>query len=220
MGTFIVTGANRGIGLELCRQLQARGETVIAACRRSSPGLEALSVRVETDVDVSSDKRVQALSKNLEGTNVDVLINCAGILEYNTLDKLDFDSMREQFEINSLGPLRMTAAIVPLMTSGAKIAMVTSRMGSIADNDSGGAYGYRMSKCALNSAAASLAIDLKPAGIAVGLLHPGYVRTEMTGGNGLIDPPESATGLLARVDELTMENTGSFWHMNGEILPW
>ena len=93
-------------------------------------------------------------------------------------------------------------------------------MGSIADNDSGGSYGYRMSKAALNSAGVSLAKDLHPHGIAVAILHPGYVRTEMTGNSGLIDVDESVTGLLKRIDELSLENSGTFWHTNGEVLPW
>lgn len=220
MNSAIVTGANRGIGLELCRALKSRGVTVIAACRKSSPELDELGVEVVTGVDVTSDESVASLAKAVEGKNVDLLINCAGILQSNSLDSLDFDSMRAQFEINSLGPLRVTAALLPNLSEGSKVAHVTSRMGSVADNTSGGQYGYRMSKCALNMAGASLAVDLRPKGIAVALLHPGFVRTEMTGGNGLIDAPESAAGLLARIDELNLANSGGFWHTNGESLSW
>jgi NAD(P)-dependent dehydrogenase (short-subunit alcohol dehydrogenase family) len=100
------------------------------------------------------------------------------------------------------------------------VAIVTSRMGSIEDNTSGGRYGYRMSKCAVNMAGRSLAHDLKDAGVAVAILHPGFVRTDMTGHQGLVDPPESAAGLIARIDELTLETSGGFWHANGERLPW
>jgi len=106
------------------------------------------------------------------------------------------------------------------LKAGAKIALVTSRMGSIADNDSGGSYGYRMSKAALNAAGVSLARDLQARGIAVAILHPGYVRTDMTGHSGLIDVDEAVNGLLERIDELNLDNSGSFWHRNGELLPW
>ena len=128
--------------------------------------------------------------------------------------------MRAQFEINSLGPLRITTALLPNLKEGSKVALITSRMGSVGDNTSGGQYGYRMSKCALNIAGASLAVDLRPKGIAVALLHPGFVRTEMTGGNGLINASESAAGLLARIEELNLANSGGFWHTNGESLSW
>ncbi len=218
--TAVVTGANRGIGLELCRALSERGWHVIAACRKTSAALDALDVVVVPEVDVSSNDTMATLAKSTEGTSIDLLINCAGILQSNSLDSLDFDSMRAQFEVNSLGPLRVTTALLPMLHKGSKIAIITSRMGSVADNTSGGQYGYRMSKCAVNIAGSSLAVDLKPRGIAVALLHPGYVRTEMTGGNGLMDAPESAKGLLARIDELTLERSGGFWHSNGEELDW
>ena len=122
--------------------------------------------------------------------------------------------------VNALGPLRMTYAMLPFLNDGAKIAMMTSRMGSIGDNTSGSRYGYRMSKAALNIASVSLAYDLKPRGIAVGILHPGFVRTKMTGNNGFIDPDEAVTALLTRIDELTLDNSGTFWHSNGNVLPW
>jgi len=149
-----------------------------------------------------------------------VLINNAGVLSDESLDDLDLDRIRRQFEVNSLGPLRVTAALRRNLRSGAKVAIITSRMGSIDDNTSGGRYGYRMSKAAVNMAGRSLAHDLRPDGIAVAILHPGFVRTGMTGHTGLIDPPESAAGIIARIDELTAETSGSFWHANGELLPW
>jgi NAD(P)-dependent dehydrogenase (short-subunit alcohol dehydrogenase family) len=124
------------------------------------------------------------------------------------------------YEVNSLGPLLTTQALVGNLGEGSKVGIITSRMGSIDDNDSGGSYGYRMSKAAVNAAGKSLSIDLKPKGIAVAILHPGWVRTDMTGHNGLIDTDESACGLLDRMEELTLETSGSFWHTNGELLPW
>lgn len=220
MNLAVVTGANRGIGLELCKALKAQGARVVAACRKPSPSLEALGVETISNVEVGSDDGVATLVTALGERRVDLLINCAGILKGSSLESLDFDSMRAQFEINSLGPLRVTAAVLPNLGEGSKVALITSRMGSVADNTSGGQYGYRMSKCALNIAGVSLAVDLKPRGIAVALLHPGFVRTEMTAGNGLIDADESAAGLLARIEELNLSNTGGFWHTSGEALNW
>ncbi len=218
MSTYLVTGANRGIGLELCRCLQARGETVIAVCRQNSPKLDGLGVQVVTGIDVGSDAAVASLANNLQGVNIDVLINNAGVLATDSLENLNLEGMRRQFEINSLGPLRVTAALLPQIPPGGKVAIITSRMGSIADNTSGGYYGYRMSKAAANMVGMSLARDLKYRQIAVAVLHPGLVNTGMT--NTGIPPAQAAAGLIARIDELNLENTGTFWHANGEILPW
>lgn len=220
MSATVITGANRGIGLELCRQCKARGEDVIAIVRKTSDALDALGVRVEADLDVSNDAVVGALRERLAGVDIGVLINNAGILRRQGLDDMNWDGMRQQFEVNSLGPLRVTTALLGNLSSGSKVAIVTSRMGSIADNDSGGSYGYRMSKAAVNAAAVSLANDLRGKGIAVAVLHPGWVKTEMTNGTGMVDAKESAGGLIARIDALTLETSGGFWHMNGERLPW
>jgi NAD(P)-dependent dehydrogenase (short-subunit alcohol dehydrogenase family) len=220
MTTSVVTGANRGIGLELCRQLAARGDTVIAVCRKSSPELDAAGVRVEAGIDVSDAASVAELAKRLDGLRIDLLVNNAGILRHEGLGSMDFSSVTEQFAVNAVGPLRVTTALLPLLATNAKVALVTSRMGSIADNSSGGSYGYRMSKAALNAAGVSLARDLAPRGIAVVILHPGFVKTEMTRGHGNVTASESAAGLLARIDELTPATSGRFLHMNGEELPW
>lgn len=220
MTTAVVTGANRGIGLELCRQLRQRGVNVISVCRTPSDELRQLGARIEPGVDVTSDESVQALSRRLEGTGVDLLINNAGVLMHDTLEQLDFDQIRQQFEINTLGPLRVTRALLGKMKAGSKVGLITSRMGSIADNSSGAYYGYRISKAALNMVGSSLAQDLKGKGIAVAIIHPGYVRTGMTDYAGHMDPPEAARGILARLEALTMDNSGSFWHSSGERLPW
>lgn len=220
MAKAVVTGANRGIGLELCRQLKGRGDDVVALCREASDELKALDVRIEEGIDVGDDGVVSTLRQRLEGTAIDLLINNAGILTRETIEELDFGRIRRQLEVNSLGPLRVTKALLGNLKEGSKVAIVTSRMGSIADNTSGSRYGYRMSKAAVNMAGVSLAHDLKERGIAVGLLHPGFVKTEMTGGQGMVEPSASAAGLLARIDELTLETSGSFRHMNGEALPW
>jgi NAD(P)-dependent dehydrogenase (short-subunit alcohol dehydrogenase family) len=193
---------------------------VTALCRQASAALQALSVTIHEGYDVTDAAVVEAVAKALAPASIDLLINNAGILRNESLDSLDFDSIRRQFEVNALGPLRVTQSLLPALKTGAKIALITSRMGSIADNDSGGRYGYRMSKAALNIAGVSLANDLASQGIAVAILHPGYVRTDMTSHSGLIDPEESVAGLLARIEQLTMETSGSFWHTNGELLPW
>ncbi|NES77095.1 MULTISPECIES: SDR family oxidoreductase [Okeania] len=219
MATYLITGTNRGIGQELCKQVHSKGDKVIAVCRQSNQELENLGVRLETGVDITSEKDVANLVNRLKGIKLDVLINNAGIVERNSLDDLDFDSIRKQFEVNAIGTLRLTHALLPLMESGSKIAIITSRMGSIDDNTSGGTYGYRMSKVAVSMAGKSLSVDLKPQGIAVAILHPGLISTRMTSFTG-ISPAEAAENLLARIDELNLENTGTFWHAKGEVLPW
>lgn len=223
MARVVITGANRGIGLELVRQLKERGDSVVAVCRKSSAELSALGpAAIVEGVDVSKAADVERLAGDaaIKAEAVDVLINNAGILRSESLGNLDLDSIRAQFEVNSIGPLIVTNALRSAMAANAKVAIITSRMGSIADNGSGGMYGYRMSKAAVNIAGVSLAQDLKGDGISVAILHPGAVKTEMTNNSGMIEAPESVRGLLARIDELNLENTGTFWHMSGEQLPW
>lgn len=221
MASVVITGANRGIGLELARQCQARGDSVIAAVRRTSRELSELDIETFEGVEITSDDQVARLAAALEGRDIDVLINNAGILlARETIEDLNWESIRQQFEVNTLGPLRVIRALLPNMKKGAKIAIVSSRVGSIADNSSGGRYGYRLSKTAVNMAGVCLAHDLQARGIAVVLLHPGYVRTGLTGMNGEIDADEAARGLIARIDETNMERSGTFWHANGSKLPW
>ena len=219
MTTWLVTGASRGIGLELCRQLAAHGDRVIAACRKASPDLQALGCRIVEDVEVRDDASVGRLAATLGDERIDVLVNNAGVLSRESLGSLDFDAMRRQFEVNALAPLRVTQALLPKLGEGAKVIIITSRMGSVADNGSGGYYGYRMSKAAVNMAGKSLAEDLRPRGITVLLLHPGMVATDMTGRQG-IPPAESAAMLIERMDSLGLPETGRFHHANGEPLPW
>jgi NAD(P)-dependent dehydrogenase (short-subunit alcohol dehydrogenase family) len=221
MATFLVTGANRGIGLEYCRQLQARGDQVIGVCRQPSPELEALGLRIEAGIELSSERAIAELVRRLGGLQLDGLILNAGILESMGLEDLDPEGIRRQFEVNALAPLLLVRALLDQLPRGAKLALMTSRMGSIDDNSSGGSYGYRMSKVALNIAGKSLAIDLRPRGIAVAILHPGLVRTRMINFNPQgISPEQSVRGLLARIDALTLETSGTFWHANGQVLPW
>ena len=218
--TALVVGANRGLGLALCKRFKALGREVIAVGRRSSSALDGLGVRVELGLDVTSDDGVASVAQRLEGVVIDELVCNAGILREDDLDGVDLDDVRAQIEVNALGPLRVVKALRQNIRRGGKLALITSRMGSIADNGSGGYYGYRMSKAALNAAGMSLARDLRGAGIAVAILHPGYVRTDMTEGSGNIDPDAAAKQLVDRVDALNLETTGTFWHANGQVLPW
>lgn len=222
MSNIVITGANRGIGLALARLYRDRGDNVIAVCRDSSGELDALGIRVESGIDVTEGDSLSDLAGRLDDVAIDVLINNAGVMRPTRFDDIEnqLDAFRLQFEVNSLAPLRVTRALVDRLGRDSKVAIITSRMGSIADNDSGGHYGYRMSKAAVNMGGVSMALELKPRGIAVGLLHPGYVRTDMTGNTGHVDTEESAAGLIQRVDELSIETTGSFHHANGEELPW
>ncbi|BBN80132.1 short-chain dehydrogenase [Pseudoalteromonas sp. A25] len=217
---ILVTGANRGIGLEFCRQLSEQGNEVTAVVRKPSAALEALDVEIISGVDVSNAQQVTQLASQLSGKAIDILINNAGIFESETLANMDFDAIEKQLQVNALAPLRVVHALLPNLKENSKIAMITSRMGSIADNSSGGYIGYRMSKAALNAASVSLAHELKGKGIAVGLFHPGFVQTQMVNFAGDISPEVAAERLCKRIDSLTLENTGGFWHSNGETLPW
>lgn len=223
MKTVLVTGANRGIGLAFATLHQARGDRVTAVCRQSSEALERTGAQVEAGIDVADDAAIAALASRLADVRIDVLVLNAGILTREALGAIDadgFEAMRRQFEVNALGPLRVAQALLERMADGAKIGIITSRMGSIADNGSGGRYGYRASKAAVNAIGKSLAVDLQPRGIAVFLLHPGYVATKMVGGAGDVSPEQAATQLIERLDTLTLEQTGTFWHANGTPLPW
>jgi NAD(P)-dependent dehydrogenase (short-subunit alcohol dehydrogenase family) len=215
-----VTGANRGIGLALCRRLAERGRNVVGVCRQPSAALESLGARIESGVDLRSDRSVALLAQRLEGLRIDELVCNAGILREDGLADVVFEDVRAQLEVNALAPLRTVRALSDNLGRGSKVALITSRMGSIGDNGSGGYYGYRMSKAALNAAGMSLARDLAPAGVAVAILHPGYVRTEMTDYQGNVDADEAARMLIARLEALTIETTGTFWHANGQVLPW
>ena len=221
MARVLICGANRGIGLELCRQYSSRGDQVIATCRSMSDELAALDVQAVTDFDVVGSESIHALKQqmDLDGTRIDILVHNAGILTRESLDNMDFEAIERQFHVNTMGPLRMVHGLLDSLAEDAKIGLVSSRMGSMGDNGSGGGYGYRMSKAGLNAFAVSLARDLAERGIAVVVLHPGLVATRMTGGNG-ISPAQAATGLIERMDELSLERSGKFMHAEGYELPW
>lgn len=219
----LITGANRGIGLALAARHAARGDRVLAVVRRVSPALQALGVEIESDVELTDPRSLDSLARKHRDARFDRLVLNAGILREETIDGFDTASAQrvaEQIAVNALAPLQLVAALRGSLVQGTRIGLITSRMGSIADNGSGGYYGYRMSKAALNAAGRSLAIDLRDEGIAVFLLHPGFVRTEMTGGQGDRSPDEAAAGLIERLDTLGLADSGSFWHANGTPLPW
>lgn len=222
--TALITGANRGIGLELARQLHHAGARVIAVYRQAEcAALDALGITQITQIDVCSETLSNQLQEGLKHhkiEQIDVLINNAGLLIADQLGSIDYQGFMKQIEVNTSGPLRVTEALVPYLSRTARVACISSRMGSIEDNTSGAYYGYRASKAALNAVVKSLALDLASQGSTVIALHPGFVKTGMTGGRGLIDADEAARGLLEQIERMNKATTGTFWHMNGEQLPW
>ncbi|MBU2878294.1 MULTISPECIES: SDR family oxidoreductase [Aliiglaciecola] len=220
MPNAVITGANRGIGLELTKQLLAQGWDVYALCRNSSDELDKSGAKVVTKVDVGNPDSLPSALAKIKDVKIDLLINNAGVLGRDSIKEWDPHTIEHQFRVNALGPLLVTQTLLEQFKKGAKVAHITSRMGSLTDNSSGGYYGYRMSKAALNAVGVSMANDLKERGIAVALLHPGYVQTEMVSYGGDISAQDAASRLLTRIEELNLDNTGSFWHSNGEILPW
>jgi len=220
----VIFGTSRGIGLEVVRLLARRPGHIIAVCRKPSRELRALEaagrVELQSGVDITDRQALAGFADRLDDGAIDMLMVVAGVLERVELDSLDAASIQRQFAVNALGPLQTVAALRTKLRGGGKIGLVTSRMGSLGDNGSGGSYGYRMSKAALNMAGRCLAHDLEPQGVAVALLHPGWVRTEMTRPGGNIEADEAARGLLAQMDALTLAETGCFVHQTGEVLPW
>lgn len=220
MATWLVTGANRGIGQSLVEQLAAHGETVFAVSRGAMPRVVG-DVRAFEGLDLLDPETPDALAKRLPRVHLDGVILNAGILGVDALDSIEREEVLRQFEINALAPLFTIRALLTRLIEGSKVGLVSSRMGSLGDNTSGGYYGYRMSKAALNMAGVSLAHDLRPKGVAVAILHPGYVRTGMTGGAGEIGPDEAAAGILKHMHDLSMETSGHFFHASkGGELPF
>lgn len=220
MATVVITGANRGIGLEFVKQYMAKGDKVIALCRNTSDALSQSGAKVIDKVDVGNPECLEKILPTLKDVKIDLLINNAGVLATESLDNMSAKTIEYQMRVNALGPVLVTQLLKEQLVEGAKVALITSRMGSMTDNTSGGYYGYRMSKAALNMAGVSLAHDLKDQGVAVALLHPGYVQTEMVNNNGDISPAVAVERLMQRIEQLNISNSGTFWHSNGEVLPW
>ncbi len=221
MKNVIITGASRGIGLELAK-IFSKQYNVYALCRKPSEALLKLEhVVAIPNVDLKSWITIDQAVKKCPD-KIHLIINAAGILDGGSapIGKLAAKSIQEQFVVNAMAPLFLVQSALDKLQKSAKVVMITSRMGSMGDNTSGGYYGYRMSKAAMNAMAVSLSIDLRQRGIAIGLLHPGFVRTQMTGYAGQYTPEESAELLAGRINQLTLENSGEFRHARGEVLPW
>ncbi|MBL6785480.1 MAG: SDR family oxidoreductase [Rickettsiales bacterium] len=221
MQNIVITGANRGIGLELAK-IYSKTNNVFALCRNSSNELIKLkNTHIITNCELTDLKSAHQAIEKCPG-QIDILINNAGVLASTSFNNLleDKITIEAQIQINAIAPIMFSRLAYPKLTNGSKIALITSRMGSISDNQSGSSYGYRMSKAALNAAGKSLAIDLKAEGISVGILHPGWVKTNMTNYSGNITADIAAEQLTERISNLNLENSGSFWHANGEDLEW
>jgi NAD(P)-dependent dehydrogenase (short-subunit alcohol dehydrogenase family) len=229
MGTKLVVGADRGIGLCIATELHERGDDTLAACLGDGEELAAAGIAVAPRVDVTSEQAVNGLVDHLRGQEIELdwVLHVAGVLSLDELDTFDFEEVRREFEINTIGPLRLVRAVLPFLSDGGKIGIVTSRVGSLGDNTSGEMYAYRISKAAANMAGLNLSLDLRDRGIAVLMLHPGMVATDLTKDLGgeyataqYIQPDQAAHGLIANMDGLTLATAGRFQHSNGDYLPW
>lgn len=229
MATFLITGANRGIGLELCRQLLARGDDVIAASRRpNAQALEALRTAdpdaiMCTALDVADAASIGAAKKAVGERRIDVLINNAGIMgpqRQSALDT-DFDGFAYTLAVNAMAPLRVAQTFLPNLreSDAAKIVTISSVMGSLNEGGSGHLV-YRTSKAAVNKVMQGLADELRPEGIVVGIVHPGWVKTDMGGSNAAVDIPVSAAGILDVVDRWQLTDTGHFRDYTGNQIAW
>ena len=226
---YLVTGANRGIGLEFTRQLLFQGHHVIATARSPFNAKDLQGLNREYDklllveqLDVADDASVHALVARLGDRHIDSLINNSGVLlgHVDSFEEASVVEMQRSFDVNALGPLRVTRALLPNLLRGDRpvVANITSLMGSVADNQSGGAYGYRMSKAALNMFTKNLARDYPD--LTSICLHPGWVQTEMGGQNALITPEESVRGMLQVIARVTRDDSGSFFNFKDQALPW
>jgi NAD(P)-dependent dehydrogenase (short-subunit alcohol dehydrogenase family) len=227
--TVLITGANRGIGLEFTQQYAADGWQVLACCREPNhaTALSAVASQFADKIsvyalDVADLSQIEALADKLAGHAIDVLINNAGVYPESSFGDVDADAWALAFKINSIVPLKMAEAFTSHVARSEfkKIVTLSSKMGSMDDNTSGGSYIYRSSKAAVNMVMKSLSIDLKPYGIACGVLHPGWVQTDMGGPNGLINTQQSVSGLRQVIEQLTLENAGRFIAFDGKEIPW
>lgn len=222
--TVLITGANRGIGLEFARQYDEKGWTVIGTARRPQEAskLRSYGVRVE-QLDVTDPQSVAALAKKLEGVPIDLLINNAGILRgrKETLNTLDFKEMDASFAVNATGPMRVLQALLPNLRQGKqkKVVNITSQLGSI-ENNTGGMYSYRASKAALNQLNKTMSVDLARDGFVCIVMHPGWVRTDMGGPMGAYSPEQSVRSMIGVIERLDQASNGSFLDLNGNKIPW
>lgn len=230
MSTYLVTGTNRGIGLEFVKQLLARGETVLATCRDIDKAEELVKLKDSHEslslheLDVTSAEAMANFPKRLADRAIDVFINNAGIYGPRgaSFGKVDGKEWAQVLEVNAIAPLLLTQLLMANLRRGRdkKLVYISSKMGSIGDNSGGGQYIYRSSKTALNAVVKSLSIDLADAGFAATVIHPGWVQTDMGGPNALIDTNTSVSGMLQVIDGLKLDNAGQFYNYDGEIIPW
>ena len=228
MSTTLITGTNRGIGLEFTKQYAEAGWNVLACCRHpeSADKLNALAAQHSNitiyPLDVANFRQVDALAEQLNNVTIDVLINNAGVYPSDGLSDKEIEDWLNGFKINSIAPLKMATAFTPHIAKSElkKLATLSSKMGSIDDNTSGGSYMYRTTKTAVNMVMKSLSIDLEPSGIAVVTLHPGWVETDMGGSNALINAETSVKGLRKVIDKLSLANTGKFIAYDGKQIAW
>lgn len=221
MKNILITGASKGIGLEIVKQHRGRGDNVFAVCRTITPALLATGANIISGVDFRDEDFEVVLRQQLGAVAIDRVVANAGIRDFDSYEEFDAASMREQFEVNAIAPLRLIKSLDHLLSAQTKIILISTRVASHQDNTGGGEYGYRMSKSALNMAGINLSISLAGRGIGVFMLHPGYVRTDLTQGEGLIDADDSAVKIISLSDRLELSDSGSFWHaIEGEKLPW
>ena len=231
MKNILITGANRGLGLEFVRQFLAQGDKVIACCRAPAEAVELQALNNDgleiLPLDDSNEEAIQSLPGRLSGIltekKIAIFINNAGIYgQTQTLDEVDPEEWLQVFRVNTIAPLLLTRALLPLMDRQlpGKLLYLSSKMGSIADNGGGSTYIYRTTKTALNQLVKSLSIDLAGQGLLTAVLHPGWVRTDMGGPNGLIDANESVAGLMQVIDELDVATSGHFFNFDGTEIPW
>ena len=228
--TRLVTGSNRGIGLELVRQYAGAGWRVYACCRSPASADELHKVREDNDLvsihelDVTDGKQILSLAKELNDVAIDVLFNNAGVYGQNDawFGNTDVDKWMDCFRINTIAPMKMMEAFVEHVAASRHKLMATmsSKMGSMTDNGSGGSYVYRSSKAAVNAVMKSASIDLRPLGIKVAILHPGWVLTDMGGPNAEIGVEECVTLLRRNLDSVSLANSGTFFEIDGTVIPW
>ncbi|MEX0965119.1 MAG: SDR family oxidoreductase [Pseudohongiellaceae bacterium] len=230
MTNVLITGTNRGIGLEFTAQCLARGDHVIATCRNIAAAEELQRMKAEyksldiRQLDVASLESMQDFVQHLDGTAIDVFINNAGVYGPSNVKfgEVEAQAWMSVLQVNSVSPLILTQLLMPNLRQGSdkKLVYLTSKMGSIEDNGGGGSYIYRSSKAALNSVVKSLAIDLSAEGFKALLLHPGWVLTDMGGPNALIDTKTSVAGMMKVIDELGAPQSGGFYSYDGSAIPW
>lgn len=228
METVVITGANRGIGLELTRRFAANGNIVYAGCRAPEQAEDLFKLAETSHVhictlDVTTAKNVEALSARLDGQTVDILINNAGVMggDHQSVSDMDYDAWRQTLEVNTLAPFRLATALRPNLSKAdrPRIATISSQMGSLS-RKSRGAFAYRSSKAAVNKTMQVLAAEFEQDGIIVCPIHPGWVRTDMGGPAAEISVQESADGLFNLISGLRMEQSGRFWTWNGAEHAW